>query len=599
MGDPWEEFQAGGGATEPGPWDEFSPTPKTDLTGNRRQSNPADGMSGARRFGAAMGGGFVNAGLGALQRVLEGGEVIRNAIGLKSNQANIDRVNAMVGENRSAMNELTQGSIPGRVGEFLGNAAPYAAIPGGVAGGIMRRIGSSALSGGMVGALQPTAKGESATLNAAIGALTAGGISGLLGGASKIGNVVTGNIPETDAMKLARRHGISITLGEATDNPLWKTAESWLERVPIIGMKGFREKQNAETQRAATTFFAKYVRNPSEQTTAAMKTENDAYIDGLYKTFRRQITNAPPGEANAVKDATKELIDRFPSIFNEIQDTNIKRILKGTYGDVREKVVDTGLVSSTGKPITRQEPTLVSVDDLWELRKGIGKEINRARRSGNETAEGILNRVYGAATDDMDAILAQSNNPAMSAFREANNAFKQYSLKFDVLRQAYDRAAGTTGAVELFSPKTFSTALKNLANNPEYKKNVRWTPQEVDEMTGLANILQVAKRGGQFMENPPTGNRWGPLAIGGGVGSAAAFAGGPATLAKAAAGTSLVVGAMRFLTETTFGKRLALSASKLEPDNPIMAKIVTQVMNQAPKMAALGATGITKREGGE
>ena len=544
------------------------------------------GMSGIQKFMAGMGGGFKAAGTGAMQRVLEGGEAIRRAVGMPSNQANIDRLNAIAKSDREAMAQLTQESPAAQVGDFIGNALPYAAMPGGVGGGLLKRMGTSAVSGGAVGALQPTAEGESATVNALLGAVTGGGMAGALGGASKLGNVIKGTVPETDPMRLAKQHGISITLGEATNNPLWKTAESWLERVPIVGLKSFREKQNAETQRAATNFFAKYVHDPTGQTTASMKIQNDQYLDGLYNSFKKQIAGLPPGEAKAVKDATGEMLERFPSVFESIQDTHIKRILRNVYGDVKDSTVDTGILNASGKPITRKETPKFTAEELWELRKGIGREIRDAK---TETARGVLNKVYSAVSDDMDSVLSQSTSPAAEAFRKANDSFKQYSVKFDVLREAYDRAAGTTKAGELFSPKIFSTALKNLANDPNYKKNVKWTPQEVEEMTGLANILQVAKRGGQFMENPPTGNRWGPLAIGGGVGSAAAMTGGMSAFAGATAGTFGIVEATKFLTTTTMGKRLSLAASKIEPQDPRMTALVNQVMNQVPKMVALEA----------
>ena len=142
----------------------------------------------------------------------------------------------------------------------------------------------------------------------------------------------------------------------------------------------------------------------------------------------------------------------------------------------------------------------------------------------------------------------------------------------------------------MFSPKTFSTELKKLASDPNYKRNVKWSDQEIEQMTGLANILQIAKRGGQYMENPPTGNRWGPLTIGGGIGGAGYAAAGVAGGMEALGTTALTVGATRFLTTTAMGKRLAMAASKIEPTNPLMNKIVQQVMNQAPKFASTGVT---------
>ena len=180
------------------------------------------------------------------------------------------------------------------------------------------------------------------------------------------------------------------------------------------------------------------------------------------------------------------------------------------------------------------------------------------RDAGTETARGQFKRVYAAVSDDIDSMLNNAGGSAANDFRAANNAFKQYSVKFDVLREAYDKAIGTTKAGEFFSPKKFSTDLKNLANDPSYKKNVNWTQGEVEEMTGLANILQVAKRSGQFLEDPPTGQRYGAISALGSIIGAASYAGGTAGAIKSGgtlAGTSLVA---KFLTTSEAGKRLLL-----------------------------------------
>jgi hypothetical protein len=166
-------------------------------------------------------------------------------------------------------------------------------------------------------------------------------------------------------------------------------------------------------------------------------------------------------------------------------------------------------------------------------------------------------------------------------FRTANEEFKRVSVKFDVLREAYDAAMHTTRAGQQgeFSPQVFATQLKKLANDPKYKRHVKWSPGEVEEMNGVAKIFDYAKRAGQFQENPPTGNRWGlPVVLGmglehGGSLAWAAKAGSLATMAK-------------FLTSTAPGKKLAMSASKLEPNSPAMAKIVDEIYNQLPKGAA-------------
>jgi hypothetical protein len=542
------------------------------LYAKKFESPISESMSPLQRFGIGAGYGMEQTGLGLAQRIAE----MQGPVSGQSNNI-LDVIKARVAANRQAYAPLQAESdktpiynpSAQGVGEMLGGAAVTAPIPGGSGKTALGIIGNAALQGGIQGFIQPTVGDESVMKNTLAGAGAGGVLGPAAAGVGKVYNAIANPIKNA-TQQLADKYGIGVTLGEATNNPLWKTAESWLEKVPIIGLKSFRQKQNEESQQAATGFFSKYVVKPTEQTTADMKVSNDQYLDSLYNSFRKQIEGVPPAPATITHDATAEMLDRFPSVFDSIQDNHVKKILKDIYGDTTDKTVNTKWGGGGEIPDTWKETPMVTVNDLWELRKGIGREIRDAK---SETARGQLGKVYSAVSDDMDSILAQANNPGAVAFKEANDAFKQYSVKFDVLRTAYDKATGTTGAGEMFSPKIFSTALKNLAEDPNYKRNVKWSPGEVDQMTGLAEILQVAKRSGQFQENPPTGNRWGPFV---------------AAAELASVGGLSLVGVTRFLTSTELGKSLATSASKIEPTSPAMNRIMNMVYTMAPRMVSQG-----------
>jgi hypothetical protein len=123
-----------------------------------------------------IGKGMTDIGTGALQRVLEGGEAIRSAVGMESNQPNIDRLKAIAEENKQAFAPLKDQSTAANVGEFIGQVAPTVMIPGGVAGGALKRAGTSALSGAATGYIQPTTGDESAIQNAAMGGVMGAGL---------------------------------------------------------------------------------------------------------------------------------------------------------------------------------------------------------------------------------------------------------------------------------------------------------------------------------------------------------------------------------------------------------------------------------------
>jgi hypothetical protein len=499
-------------------------------------------------------------------------------------------------ERRAMMEPLKQDS-PWAVGggELLGQAAPAALVPGGLSGGLLARMFTGGLAGGLLGAAQPTGEKDSTLTNAVLGGIMGGAAPLALAPASKVINAVMGKTPKNVIESQSSKYGVRTTLGEATGNPIVKKAESWLEQLPIVGTKGFRQKQQMEAENAAKNHFMQYVIDPTQETTAGMKAVNDAHIDKLYDAVKKQASNLPKAEAPTTATASRELLDRYPDVFNSIQDNKTKRILTDIAGDTKDKTIISKIVDKNSKPYTETVTPKFSVDDLWELRKGVGQAIGDAR---TDTAKGQLRHLYGAVSDDLDTLLAQGSGKALNTFKQANEAFKQYSVKFDAMRSAYDKASGTTGAGEMFSPKKFSTELKKLANDPNYKKNIKWGQGEIDEMTGLANILQVTKRAGQYAENPPTGNRWGSLLGMVGVGGTGAVAGGVGGLAGAVGGVASTALITKFLTTTTMGKTLARAASRVEPDSIQMKLIMDRIYKGAVTTPYLATRAASNSESG-
>ena len=486
-----------------------------------------------------------------------------------------------IAEERRLFEPVRQsGGIPAKVSEMVGEALPTIAIPGGVSGNILKRVGTATLAGGSIGAMLPIAPGESRAKNTLVGGVLGGGTTGALGVAGKILNLFKKS-PAT----LGQAHGIRTTLGEDLDNNILKHAESQLEQIPIIGLQGFRKKQQAEAEQAAKNFFGQYVVNPTLETTAAMKSSNDAYINGLYDSVRHLGSTLPSIHPANVKQRTAEILDQYPGIFESIQDENVKRVLRNIVHDTKDIQVKTGVLNAQGQPINRTQPVMTDFNDLWTLRKGLGQE---KRDASTDTAKWVYQQLYNAVNDDMDKMFNIPGSIVGKEFKKANDAFLQYDIKFDVLRQAYDKAVGTTKAGEMFSPKKFSTELKNLANDPNYKKNIQWNKGEIDEMVGLANILQVVKRSGQFAENPPTGLRYGLLGTLTGLGAAGGVAGGVAGGTGALAGAATIAGITTLLTTTKAGKKIALTASKIEPKSPEMQRVMRMVYNQLPKDITVG-----------
>lgn len=507
------------------------------------------------------GKGFSDIALGTQQRVAE----LASELGMDT-QALQDRLSQQIMENRRAFNPLRKQSTAAGIGEFAGQALPTVTIPGGIAGGALMRTGTAALAGAGTGLLQPTTGNESAVGNATLGAILGGGVSSVLSGGGKILNAFGLKLPDTQ--------GVRTTLGELTDNPTWKRLESISEQVPLIGLKNFRQKQLAEAETAAQRSMADYIVNPNAPDIVET---NSAFVNKLYDKFR-QVTSGKniTTEATTSHDAAFNLLDRYSKIFESLQDNKTKKILKNIVGDTTESTNVSPILGPQGEQIVNRVPATISVDDLWQARKGLWNAMQREYKQGNNEAYAVLAETRNAITQDLNNLSDKIAPGASQIFKDANEAYKRYNLKYEIMKEAYDKATRLTGDPTKFSPKLFSTQLYKIADQQGGRQ--LFSPTEISQLTGTANIMDMVKRAGQFHENPPTGNRFGLPIM-------AEMAGW-----KKIALTAPYYMVGKFLTTTESGKKLALAASKVEPSSRGMQVIMRMVYNQLPKISATGAT---------
>lgn len=562
---PWEKYQQRGN----GPWIKYKQQTGTDTS--KEQKELIGSMGRAEKFLVGTGKGMIDVYTGIKQRGAEIGE----KAGLVDKNT-LENIKKDVKANREVFQPLADESTSANIGEFIGQAAPTLVVPGGVAGGFLKRAATSALSGGAVGAIQPTVEGESLAGNIAKGAGAGGLASGVISAGGKLVNTVAKKSNLSKVSEAAKKFGVRTTLGEDIGNPVVAKAETWLESIPIIGLKGFREKQQKEAAVAAKDFMAKYIFDPASPDAGS---SNREYVNGLYEGFKGLVSTVKaPIEPTATKQTAKTLLARYPDIFKKFQDAKTEGLLADIVGGTKDIVKKSPVLDSKGRQIVTKTEKKLTFDELWTLRDGIGEMIGQARKKlgagdVNKTQYGQMKQLFKSVSDDLDTWAEKAGRKDVTeAFKAANDSYKTYVVKYDVLRRAYDKATGEVGAGEMFSPKKFSTALKNIAyKDKELKK---FSKEEIEEMTGLANVLQVVKRAGQYAENPPTGARWGLPTVG--------------ALAGIKAVPYVVVA--RFLSGTEAGKRLVMSSSKIEPKSPLMGRIVQEIYRQLPKGAAITAT---------
>jgi hypothetical protein len=505
-----------------------------------------------------------------------------------------------VDQMKEFINEDTQGTA-GKVGKFAGGVAPYLVIPGVSEAGLAGRIGLQALIGGVSGAAQPTNENESAVSNATIGALLGGvgsatseGLTGLVG---KGINAFKGSVGNATT-ELGDKYGIRTTLGEATDNPNWKRTETWLEQVPGFGLKKFRESQQEEAKKAANDFLSKYIADPlaHDPMTSNRKFTGSFFQsrDSLLYQVKDKII-----KPNETTSSAKELLDRYPDLFKQFQDTKTQNLLNNIVSDTKDATKISPLVDIFGNPIASTVPAKVTFEDMWALRDGIGTKIGQAKKqlaSGqiDETQLGIMKKLYASVNKDIENWTNSIKRPDVQySIKKANDMYKNYVVKFDAIQRVMEnkKVFDTDG---FLSTQKFSNALQEISKKNKYTQ--KFTENEINEMSGLANIMSIVKRAGQYKENPPTANRWGVPLIGAEI--AGYLAQGTTGSVVAAGGVVGLAGLAKVLTGTDIGKRFVMSASNVSAVSPTMQRILNGIDRTLPRMLSVYAsqsTGIKQK----
>lgn len=218
-----------------------SPNPLSDAAAYRaamgqadmeRMADPTAGMGAGERFAAGAGKAVADIWRGAKQ------------IAGTESQAEVDEA-----KRRDAPLMRTGAGAAGNIAGGAALFAPTAFVPG------ANTYTGAALAGAAMGALQPTAEGESRLANTAFGAGagTAGQAAGNLIGRA-IRPVASRLSPEQQALaSAAQREGIPLTAGQATGSRPLQITESVLENLPLTSgpqLAGREAQQRAFTAAA-------------------------------------------------------------------------------------------------------------------------------------------------------------------------------------------------------------------------------------------------------------------------------------------------------------------------------------------------------------
>ena len=405
------------------------------------------------------------------------------------------------------------------------------------------------------------------------------------------------------AIKTGEQHGVPVYYDDVGGN-VSKRVGVAAERIPVVGTGGGRAAQ----QKAVNT--------------ATQKLSDKFYVDDdIPELVQRGLQD----KLNGFRMAASKLYD------------DVGVLVEGK-GQVKTDAFDDAIM----KEMARQEqlgtaanPEVVKVLEkyasaprgdfafLRELRSQLGDDISLFYKGGSAVGDkgaGAMQSIKNALESDMGKFADDASPQAKAAWKKANAFYAQNIIPFKKAglaqlvktdepakswRYLVQQSAGKERAAKMYqsldtggrravrsgliqdaiehsktpkgdiSPAKFAQYMEKHSNAVEKF----FAGDDLKEIKGFQNLMRHVERAGQYMENPPTGQRVIDVAVGGGAVAAAL---NPAFLkfmaALAASGESV-----KLLFQTEAGRNLLISASNIKPGGPGMNAI-------AKNMAAAVAT---------
>ena len=420
--------------------------------------------------------------------------------------------------------------------------------------------------------------------------------------------------------KLGKTHNVRTSAGDAGRNSIVKKAEVSTEYMPVVGMSGFREAQHGEAKAAANKVVSKledtlstteYKALPKIQAAAASGDANAQRIMGIVnkadnpdkvlqaslevrkwreKDIAKKMYDAVQKEAQKLPDDTVTPTHTTTLINSKLDelskslapDEELAKDLKRFNGNINDPARPKDfanmrrLRSELGATIQKYakgaNPNDAAAKYFGDLRRAVEKDITEfAKNSGNPKVKALYGQAdvyYKNMVQRQDKAFAKAmqNNKPDEIYNEfikvgkgdrAKNFYGaldqkgQAALRLKMAEEALSKA--TNESTNTFSPAKFALEFERLKE--PYSQVFKGMDKA--EMDGFVKLMRHVERAGQYMENPPNGNRVANMMTNG-VGAVAV---GLPIYAKGAA----VAGVARMLFTTPAGKRLLLAASELPP----------------------------------
>jgi hypothetical protein len=383
---------------------------RTDEESFRAASNPASSMSGPQRVLAGIGRGMTELAYRGPAQIL----------GLKGQQE-IDQARQM-----DAPLMSTRGGATGNVLGQVATALPTMLIPG-----ANTLVGAGAIGGG-VGALSPTATGESRMGNAAMGA--AGGVAGQAAGMA-LSRVLN---PQTS--KAARQlldDGITPTPGQILGGGAQRM-ESAMESLPVVGQgikqakgRAVKEFNMAAINRALSPIGQRVDDIGHAGMQAAKNKIDDAYAAALTQLPKVDFDQGFDDALRTIQDMTTTLPADKQAQFASI---------------IKQQLTDKMTPAKT-----------LSGESFKQVESGI-KRFAREFRSSPDFDQRQLGDALNAVVAELRDVAARNSPKAAEALKQADSSYAM------LLR--LEKAASMQGTPDgVFSAAQLGNAVRGMDNS--------------------------------------------------------------------------------------------------------------------------------------
>ncbi|MES2662243.1 MAG: hypothetical protein V4629_02975 [Pseudomonadota bacterium] len=421
---------------------------------------------------------------GIKQAGLEAGE----AVGI-ADKDTVQNYTKDVKQQRQDFEESPAGqSFAGSAGKFVGEVGPTLLVPGGVVGGIAKRIGTSALAGGAIGATQFKHEDDSRLSNAVKGAAFSGATTGALATAGKALKGVRGSSPEvmersTKMNKLSKEYDIPVTVGEQRGSVVAGRTETQLERVPVLGIGKFREGQANKARAAAERQLAKFDNDEFEDfgkeiqssLGRVLKTRKDE-ASKKYDALDRLVKDSgdTPFKTNiaAVADEQLTKLNELDPLGSDTQVISLLQKIKSQYSAADNLRPETNRFKRANSSAQAGGTDELRWSELRALRSSMLKKSRQVEKlsisgSVSDDAKAAISRMVTAIDDElMQAAELKGGNIAKSA-REANAFYKENVVPFkaETFRKALSKDFNTDDIIAQFIKR--DTALRDRGNKAQ------------------------------------------------------------------------------------------------------------------------------------